>query len=169
MIGQCLIAVLATLLAVGGLIAIARRSTFRRRENYFQLQERAQTINRLLDFSQNIQGAGKSEQVFSTLAHYLRSELGLSGIAILTSEPESLPKTQLKSTWPPDLMSGSASSVASELDLALCPCLRQNLPRTFTTGGSPVRCCIDSCLTLPTSHSAHCIPFNIGRGIQATV
>jgi diguanylate cyclase (GGDEF)-like protein len=177
MMGQWLIAILATLLATGGAVAIARRSVFTRRQTTRVLQERAQTVNRLLDFSQTIQGAGKSEQVFSTLAHYLRNELGLSGVAILTSDSETLPSTQVKAAWPDDLMGcppGPASPAvptagAGEIDLSVCPCLRQNLPRLFTPGGSPVRCAIDGCLKLPVSHPAYCVPFNIGRNIQATV
>ncbi|HTW94695.1 MAG TPA: GGDEF domain-containing protein [Tepidisphaeraceae bacterium] len=169
MFGQWLIAVLATLMAAGGLIAVAGRSARRRRRLFGVLRERAHTVNRLLDFSQNIQGAGKTEQVYSTLAHYLRTELALTGVAILTSEAEAIPRTQLKSAWPADLIAGSPGSIGADVDLALCPCLRQNLPRTFTAAGSTVRCGIDSCLKLSAAHPAYCIPFNLGSGIQATV
>jgi diguanylate cyclase (GGDEF)-like protein len=52
---------------------------------------------------------------------------------------------------------------------AMCPCLRQNLPRHFRPDGSPVRCAIDASLSLPSSHPAYCIPFNIGRHMQVVV
>ena len=128
------------------------------------LAERTSTVDRLLDFSQTIQGAGKADQVFATLTHFLRTELNLSGLVILTTEAESVPPTQLRSSWPADLVNAGP---LSELDNATCPCLRQNLPRTFRPEGSPVRCAIDSCLKLPTDHPAFCVPFNIGRKMQA--
>jgi len=100
------------------------------------LAERTATVDRLLDFSQTIQGAGKPDQIFATLAHFLRTELGLSGLAILTTEAESVPAVQLRAAWPQDLV---ASGPLAELDNATCPCLRQNLPRAFRADGSPVR------------------------------
>jgi diguanylate cyclase (GGDEF)-like protein len=130
------------------------------------LAERTATVDRLLDFSQTIQGTGKPEQIFATLSHFLRTELGLSGLAILTSEPEATPAIELRASWPADLVTITSGA---ELDAATCPCLRQNLPRTFKAGGSPVRCAIDVCLKLPTSHPAHCIPFTIGRKMQTVV
>jgi diguanylate cyclase (GGDEF)-like protein len=130
------------------------------------LAERSSTVDRLLDFSQTIQGAGKADQVFATLTHFLRTELDLSGLVILTTDAESVPSTQLRTSWPADLVNPGP---LTELDNATCPCLRQNLPRTFRPEGSPVRCAIDACLKLPTDHPAHCIPFNIGRKMQAVV
>jgi diguanylate cyclase (GGDEF)-like protein len=130
------------------------------------LAERTSTVDRLLDFSQTIQGAGKPDQVFATLTHFLRTELKLSGLAILTTEAETVPPTQLRSAWPDGLV---APSALSDLDNATCPCLRQSLPRTFRPEGSPVRCAIDSALKLPTDHPAFCIPFSIGRKMQAVV
>src|SRR5438552_13721798 len=65
---------------------------------------RSRAVNRLLDFSQTIQGAGKPEQVLAALSHYLRGELNLAGIAILAHEPDSMPANQLKICWPDDLM-----------------------------------------------------------------
>ncbi len=53
------------------------------------------------------------------------------------------------------------------MEPALCPCLRQNLPRVFKPDNSPVRCGVDSCLHLPTTHAAYCIPFTIGTKVQA--
>jgi diguanylate cyclase (GGDEF)-like protein len=128
------------------------------------LADRTATVDRLLDFSQTIQGAGKPDQIFATLSHFLRTELGLAGLAILTTEAEATPAVQLRVAWPQDFVS---LYPLSELDASTCPCLRQNLPRTFRPEGSPVRCAIDSCLKLPASYPAHCIPFTIGRKIQA--
>jgi diguanylate cyclase (GGDEF)-like protein len=128
--------------------------------------ERTATVDRLLDFSQTIQGAGKADQIFATLAHFLRHELSLSGVAILTADPELVPSIQLRAAYPKDLV---AEANLAELDSALCPCLRQNLPRTFRPDGSPVRCSIDTCLKLPDTHPAHCVPINIGRKMQAVI
>jgi diguanylate cyclase (GGDEF)-like protein len=130
------------------------------------LAERTATVDRLLDFSQTIQGAGKPDQVFATLGHFLRNELELSGLAILTTDADSLPPVQLRCAWPEDLVNATP---LTDLDNSTCPCLRQNLPRTFRPDGSPVRCAIDSCLKLPTDHPAFCVPFTIGRKMQAVV
>jgi diguanylate cyclase (GGDEF)-like protein len=130
------------------------------------LAERTATVDRLLDFSQTIQGAGKADQIFATLAHFLRKELSLSGVAILTADPELTPSVQLRVALPQELV---AEASIPELDTALCPCLRQNLPRTFRPDGSPVRCSIDACLKLPPLHPAHCVPINIGRKMQAVI
>jgi diguanylate cyclase (GGDEF)-like protein len=128
------------------------------------LAERTATVNRLLDFSQTIQGAGKPDQIFATLSHFLRSELGLWGIVILSSESEVLPPIQLRAIWPEELVNNSG---LAEMDPSLCPCLRQNLPRLFKPEGAPVRCAVDGCFKLPVSHPAYCIPFTIGRKVQA--
>lgn len=129
------------------------------------LAERTQTVDRLLDFSQTIQGAGKSEQIFETLSFFLRTELNLAGMVILSQEPDAVPATTIKTRWPQDVLRVEST----ELEAPLCPCLRQNLPRHFKPDGSPVRCAIDSILSLPQSHPAYCIPFNIGRGMQVLV
>jgi GGDEF domain-containing protein len=57
----------------------------------------------------------------------------------------------------------------SDMETSLCPCLRQNLPRTFRPDGSPVRCAIDTSLNLPIDQPAYCIPFTIGVKTQAVV
>src|SRR5687767_141553 len=44
------------------------------------LTARSNAVDRLLEFSQTIQGAGKPEQVFRTLGHFLQTELGLAGL-----------------------------------------------------------------------------------------
>lgn len=131
------------------------------------LAHRTQTVDRLLDFSQTIQGAGKAEQVFASLAFFLRSELGLSGILILGHEPEAIPSIQIKASWPDKLI--REDSPLGELDTALCPCLRQNLPRHFRPDGSPVRCAVDRSLSQPLTHPAYCVPFNVGRSMQCVV
>ncbi|HVT88937.1 MAG TPA: GGDEF domain-containing protein [Tepidisphaeraceae bacterium] len=129
------------------------------------LSERTQTVDRLLDFSQEIQGAGKAEQIFESLAYFLRTELKLSGIVIASLEPESA--VQLKVAWPLELDKGDTT--LTEMDSAMCPCLRQNLPRCFKPDASPLRCTIDRALSLPADHPAYCIPFTIGRKMQCIV
>jgi diguanylate cyclase (GGDEF)-like protein len=86
---------------------------------------------------------------------------------MLAQEPENVPATTIKASWPENVL--RVESQAMELETALCPCLRQNLPRHFKPDGSPVRCAIDNILSLPKSHPAYCIPFNIGRGTQVLV
>jgi diguanylate cyclase (GGDEF)-like protein len=121
---------------------------------------RVDTVDRLLEFSQTIQGAGKPDQIHQTLCHYLRAQLGLAGAVVLTHEPESMPTTQVRASFPDDLITGDR--LALELETSLCPCLRQNLPRHFRADGSPVRCGIDAALKLDASHPAYCVPFNVG-------
>jgi diguanylate cyclase (GGDEF)-like protein len=133
------------------------------------LVERTATVDRLLDFSQTIQGAGRPDQIFATLSHFLRTELGLSGAAILTYDADAMPAIQLRSIWPESLAPAGGIGALAELDSALCPCLRQSLPRVFKPDGSPVRCVIDASLNLPPSHPAYCVPFTIGRKCQAVV
>jgi diguanylate cyclase (GGDEF)-like protein len=130
------------------------------------MAERTATVDKLLDFFQTIQGAGKPDQIFATLSHFLRTELNLSSLAILTTDPESVPAVQLRTVWPQDLVTTGS---LTELDNTTCPCLRQNLPRTFRPEGCPVRCSVESILKLPSDHPAYCIPFNIGRKMQAVV
>lgn len=130
------------------------------------LAERTNTVDRLLEFSQTIQGAGKSDQVFQTLGHYLRTELALEGIAILQFEASRVPAIQVVASWPDGLLDADA---AAEMDAALCPCLRQSLPRQFRPGAAPVRCTLDAAISLPADRPAYCIPFAIGRGSQVLV
>jgi diguanylate cyclase (GGDEF)-like protein len=131
------------------------------------LATRTSTVDRLLDFSQTIQGAGAVGQVFDSLNHYLRTELNLAGIAIISNEPEQTPAMRLRASWPEGIMSSRAA--VGDLEASACPCLRQHLPRCFRKDGSPVRCSIDSVLTLGPEHSAYCIPFNVGRHMQVVV
>ena len=128
---------------------------------------RSRTVDRLLEFSQTIQAAGKPEQIFDSLTLFLHSEFKLSGVAILAHEPDVIPSTSLKALYPADLAKPGCS--VAELDTGLCPCMRQNLPRCFKPEAAPVRCSIDSALQLPSDHPAYCIPFTIGRKTQCTV
>jgi diguanylate cyclase (GGDEF)-like protein len=131
------------------------------------LATRTSTVDRLLDFSQTIQGAGAVAQVFSSLSHYLRTELSLAGVAIISNEPEQTPAMQVRAAWPESVVRRNAP--VSELEAAACPCLRQHLPKCFRIDGSPVRCAIDSCLSLGPEYPAFCIPFNVGRKMQVVV
>ena len=126
------------------------------------LADRTKTVDRLLEFSQTIQGAGRVEQIFPTLCHFIESELGLAGATILSHEADPTPCTMVKASRPEGLLNGSIA----EFDKGLCPCLRQSQPRVFRAGDSPVRCTIDQYLTLPHSHEQFCIPFNVGTKMQ---
>jgi len=131
------------------------------------LASRTSTVNRLLDFSQTIQGAGAVGQVFASLSHYLQTELGLAGVTIVSSEPEATPAVRIRAAWPESLMRKDAP--VADMEASSCPCLRQNLPKCFKAGCSPVRCAIDSCLTLGPEYPAYCIPFNVGQKMQVVV
>lgn len=129
------------------------------------LADRTRTMDRLLEFSQTIQGAGKVEQIFPTLCHFLSSELKLSGIAILSHESDPTAGTQVRACCPKGIIGGPVS----EFDTALCPCLRQSQPRLFRSEAAGVRCTIDQYLSLPNSHEAYCVPFNVGRRSQVVL
>jgi diguanylate cyclase (GGDEF)-like protein len=131
------------------------------------LAVRSSTVDRLLDFSQTIQGAGTVAAVFQSLCHYLRTELRLAGIVIVTFEADQTPAMQLRAAWPETCLRPGAD--VGTMESASCPCLRQHLPKSFRLDGSPVRCAIDSCLSLGPEHPAYCIPFNVGRAVQAVV
>jgi GGDEF domain-containing protein/HAMP domain-containing protein len=143
---------------------MVRRLRDAREENHTvqkALTLRTRTVDRLLDFSQTIQGAGKAEQVYSTLCHFLQSELSLEGLTILCHDPDSTPATQVKASVPAEF----CNPTISDVDAALCPCLRQSQPRLFRTD-SPVRCAIDQYLKNPADKPAYCIPFTVGRKLQ---
>ncbi len=131
------------------------------------LATRTSTVDRLLDFSQTIQGAGDVAQVFSSLCHYLRTELNLSGVAIISNEPAQTPAMRVRAAWPESLVKKDAP--VADLEASACPCLRQHLPKCFRIDGSPVRCAIDSCLNLGPQYPAYCIPFNVGQKMQVVV
>jgi diguanylate cyclase (GGDEF)-like protein len=131
-----------------------------------KLAERTAVVDRLLEFSQTVQGAGKADQIFASLGYFLRTQLGLSGVALLANDHDNL-QISVKTSWPAELV--RAENLLGEMDCALCPCLRQNLPRHFRADGSPVRCSIDRTLSLPVDQPAYCIPFAIGRSVQCVV
>ena len=128
---------------------------------------RKRTVDRLLEFSQNIQGAGKAEQAFATLSHFLQTELGLAGLIVLTNTPDVTPEISVSASYPANLL--NKERPVAEMETALCPCLRQHLPRNFRADGSPVRCSLDACMTLDASYPAYCIPFTIGGKASAVV
>jgi diguanylate cyclase (GGDEF)-like protein len=144
-----------------------RASRDRYEEAQRVLAVRTSTVDRLLDFSQNIQGAGTVASVFVSLSHYLRTELPLAGIVILSYEPDETPSMQLRAAWPESCV--QAGTNVGDMESHACPCLRQHLPKSFRIDGSPVRCAIDSVLTLGPEHPAYCIPFNVGRKVQVVV
>ncbi len=129
------------------------------------LQARTRTVDRLLDFSQTIQGAGKAEQVYSTLCHFLQSELSLAGLTVLCHDADATPATQIKAALPDGFI---CSGSVGDMDSALCPCLRQSQPRHFKCD-SPVRCTLDQFLSEPRSKPAYCVPFSVGRKMQFVV
>jgi diguanylate cyclase (GGDEF)-like protein len=167
MTGLEVIAIFAGGLACLSMGIILSRYLGERRRHLHSLQEKAQTINRLLTFSQTIQGAGRVEQIYPTLSQYLRTELDLSGLTILTHDAESVPPTALAASWPDDLVAGATA--LTEIDTSQCPCLRQSLPWEFQPGSSPVRCTLDASLRLPPTHAAYCIPFNFGHKAKVLV
>jgi diguanylate cyclase (GGDEF)-like protein len=131
------------------------------------LASRTRVVDRLLEFSQSIQAAGKPDQVYATLNHFLQTDLQLAGLSLLSVEPDTVPATVVRGCFPLDLL--LPDRPVAEMDTALCPCLRQHLPRHFRSDGSPVRCTIDSSLKLGPDHAAYCIPFTIGGKVQAAV
>jgi diguanylate cyclase (GGDEF)-like protein len=86
---------------------------------------------------------------------------------IVSHESESIPATQLRAAWPDNIV--CPERPIADMDAAMCPCLRQHQPRHFRPEGTPVRCSIDSCMTLPNTHAAYCVPFNVGRKMQILV
>jgi diguanylate cyclase (GGDEF)-like protein len=145
------------------LILLIRRLRFDRkssRELIGSLTSRARIVDHLLDFSQTLQGAGRPEQIFTSLSQFLQTELNLSGVVVVEYDPDQPSGPQVKCTLPPTLISASES--VADLDDSACPCIRQNLPRQFAGVSAPVRCAIDTCLSLPPSYPAYCIPMQIG-------
>ena len=131
------------------------------------LSARTRTVDRLLEFSQGIQASGKPDQIYSTLTHFLRSDLELFGMALLSVEPDTTPAVTVRGVHPLTLI--REDRPVGEMDTAMCPCLRNHLPRHFRADGSPVRCVVDSSLSAGPEHSAYCIPFTVGGKIQAVI
>ncbi len=128
------------------------------------LDQRTHEVHQLLEFSQIIQGAGKPDQIFASLGHYLQTELKLAGLSIMSYEADAIPSASIKASYPNNLF--KPERPFTDMDCANCPSLRQNLPRQFKPAGCPVRCSIDECITLGAEHPAYCIPFNVGRKMQ---
>lgn len=162
MTASTIIAVLTAALSAVLSGILVTRALLKRRAYLRNLQERSQIITRLLSFSQTIQGAGKADQIYPTLGHYLKTELELAGMAILTHESDAVPAVQVQMQWPEDLVTNSTA----DFDASLCPCMRQNLPWQFQPGASPIRCVIDGSLRLSPDHAAYCIPFTFARRVQ---
>ncbi len=131
------------------------------------VEERAQAVDLLLDFSQTIQGAAQTDQILATLGQALRKALSLAGVVILAHEPDGIPSTCLKSVVPADLV--NATSACVEFDPAMCPCMRQKQSRLFVADGSPVRCSVDAMLKLAATHPAFCVPMQVGPKVQVAV
>lgn len=128
------------------------------------ITQRTRTVDRLLEFSQAIQGAGQADQIFPALAHFLQTELGLAGLAVLVHDAEAIPPIQVKATWPENVV--DPAHPLPEMDTSICPSLRQNLAREFRSDGPPIRCSIDQHLRLPKTLAAYCIPFHIGKNTR---
>lgn len=128
---------------------------------------RSRTVDRLLEFSQTIQGAGRADQIFDSLTMFLHAELALSGVVIVAHEAEAIQPNVLRAAYPKDFV--QAGPTLTEMDASLCPCVRQNLPRCFRPDASPVRCSVDDALRLSPEQPAYCIPFTIGRKAQMMV
>jgi diguanylate cyclase (GGDEF)-like protein len=128
---------------------------------------RSRTVDRLLEFSQTIQAAGKAEQVYAMLCHFLQIDLSLAGLAVLSFEKESTPQIQTLAVHPPTLL--NEDRPVSAMELAMCPGLRQHLPRHFPPDGAPVRCALEQSLNLTENQSAYCIPFTLGSKTPAVV
>ncbi len=125
------------------------------------LAQRTGSLDQLLEFSQILQGAGHSQQVYSALCHYLPRELGLAGLALVSWEPQATPAVSLLGQWPQNLLQSGRS--ISELDVALCPCLRQNLAREYRAEASPLRCGIEAFLAVNLQAATWCYPFIVGE------
>jgi diguanylate cyclase (GGDEF)-like protein len=167
MITDILIAMLAAGLATVACIVQFRRILREKRDYLQTLKDRAHTVDRLLTFSQTIQGAGRIDQIYLTLSRFLRMELGLAGLVVLSHDPEMVPPTTQVAVWPEDLM--TAAPRLTDLETSLCPCLRQSLPWHFDPGNSPVRCVIDPSMRLSAEHPAYCVPFNFGPRVRVVV
>jgi diguanylate cyclase (GGDEF)-like protein len=161
--GGCLVPVIAAAMLMRRL----RMSQAAHQDAIAITHARSQTVDRLLEFAQTVQSAGKPEQIFYCLVQFLKIELGLAGVAVIGHEPASVPTTQLCAVYPPEFVKPGCS--AESMDSMLCPCMRQNLPKHFRPEISPVRCSIDQTLNLPADHPAYCVPFNVGLKTQVLV
>jgi diguanylate cyclase (GGDEF)-like protein len=136
------------------------RDWIQTRQTIAALKSRARNVDQLLDFSQTLQGAGRADQVYSSVCQFLHSELSLSGVVLIGYEPDNVASPAIKAALPASFV--SPINTLADLDANLCPCIRQNLPRHFGGLNAPVRCAIDQCLNLPAANPAYCIPMQIG-------
>ena len=138
-----------------------RRDDEKARES---LERRKRSVERLLEFSQTVQGVGRAEHVYSTLAHFLRSELSLDVVGIIEQVDGRDEPVRLVARLP------EASPIRSgEFDASSCPCFRQSLPRCFNDRGCPVRCGAESWLGIETGLPAFCVPINVAHRRRAVV
>jgi diguanylate cyclase (GGDEF)-like protein len=153
--------------AFGRMVERMREAEVQHAQSRQDVESRTRIVDRLLDFAQTIQGAGRADQIFESLGQALQHALKLEGFTILAHNTDEMPPTQVKSCRPDNL--ASAERPVGEMDTTLCPCLRQNQPRVFRPDVAGVRCAIETCLKLPTNCAAYCIPFNVGRKQQVVV
>jgi uncharacterized protein HemX len=111
-----LIAVTAVIATLALAVAIYRRVRVQTRQLSSQISllqneysrarqraaERTSTVDRLLEFSQTVQGAGHPEQVIQTLTHFLKTELSLAGIVVLANESET--GVECRARWPVNVL-----------------------------------------------------------------
>jgi diguanylate cyclase (GGDEF)-like protein len=151
----------------GKMVERMRQAEDEHEQSRRDVEVRTKIVDRLLDFSQTIQGAGRADQIFESLGQSLQHALKLEGYTVLAHDTDQMPPTQVKACRPEELC--PADRPIGEMDPALCPCLRQNQPRVFRPDVAGVRCTIEGCLKLPTNCAAYCIPFNVGRKQQVVV
>ena len=142
-----------------------RRSRLEHERSQRELSQRTHALDRLLEFSQTIQGAGRVEQIFPTLCHFLSSELKLAGVVALSQEADASPAIQMRACSPDSFL----RSPIVDFEPALCPCLRQSQPRLFRAEGTPVRCTVDQYLSCPSDRQAYCVPFNVGPRLRVVL
>jgi diguanylate cyclase (GGDEF)-like protein len=149
------------------MLAQLQQSKLAHEQSQAAVARRSRTVHRLLEFSQSIQAAGKADQVYAMLSHFLQTDLALAGLAIISFEKEALPPMQTLAVHPPELLNPDRPIAAMEL--ALCPGLRQHLPHHFPPNGAPMRCALEGSLNLGPEQSAYCIPFTLGSKTPAVV
>jgi diguanylate cyclase (GGDEF)-like protein len=128
------------------------------------LERRSRTVDRLLEFSQIIQGVGRVQHVYSTLAHFLRTELQLVAVGIIEQGDGDDQPATLVARWPED-----SAPRGGEFDCSACPCFRQSLPRCFNDTACPVRCGVEGWLGIPASLPAFCVPIVVANRRRAVV
>src|SRR3954465_14595558 len=59
-----------------------RQAEEQHEQSRLDVDARTKIVDRLLDFSQTIQGAGRADQVYESLAQYLKSQLKLDAVTV---------------------------------------------------------------------------------------